>query len=81
MDTSLEKWRRELFDNDNCSDKLLLAGRRAISKSGNYESAQLKVADTLSKFPQAKTAYLLEGPRSTQFKAEHAASALGTAEV
>ena len=73
MDTSLKKWRRELFSDDNCSDKLLLAAANDL-KSGNYESAQLRVADTLSKFPHAKTAYLLEAEIHS-IQGRHAASA------
>ncbi len=73
MDTSLKMWRRELFSDDNCSDKLLLAAASDLN-SGNYESAQLRVADTLSKFPHAKTAYLLEAEIHS-IQGRHAASA------
>ena len=73
MDTDLESWRRALVNDDHCSDKLLLAAANDL-KSGNYDSARLGVANTLNKFPYAKTAYLLEAEIHS-IQGRHAASA------
>ena len=72
MDAALENWRHELLNNDNCSDKLLVAAANDL-KSGNYDSARLRVADTLNKFPHAKTAYLLKAEIHA-IQGRHAAS-------
>ena len=73
MDTALEKWRSELIDDDNCADKRLLAAATDL-KNGNYDSAQRRAADTLTKFPHAKTAYLLDAEIHA-ILGRHAASA------
>ena len=73
IDTALEKWRSELIDDDNCADKRLLAAATDL-KNGNYDSAQRRAADTLTKFPHAKTAYLLDAEIHA-ILGRHAASA------
>jgi tetratricopeptide (TPR) repeat protein len=73
IDMALESWRRELINDDNCSDKLLHAAATDL-RSGSYDSARLNIADTQSKFPYAKTAYLLEAEIHS-IQGRHAASA------